>query len=97
MTAPRRALVPAMATALLAALPSAAQAQSSAPPAGGAAIAEIAIATVSAMAITAILLTLGFGHRSGRIALLGRVANASERCRACPAGSRRRRRSPPRR
>jgi hypothetical protein len=80
----RRALVPAIATGLLALLPATAGAQSSAPPAGGAAIAEIAIATVSAMTITAILLTLGFGHRSGRIGLLGRVANASERWSGVP-------------
>ena len=37
-------------------------------PAGGAAIGQIIIATAGAMVVTALLLWLGFGHRSGKVA-----------------------------
>ena len=48
-------------------------------PAGGAATAEIMIATVGAVVLTALMLALGIGHRSRRIKLLGRVADWTER------------------
>jgi hypothetical protein len=53
-------------------------------PAGGAAIAEIVIATLGAGVVTAILLIFGFGHRSGRIGTLGRLAAFSERVSGLP-------------
>jgi hypothetical protein len=49
------------------------------PPAGGAAIGEIVIATVSAAIITAGLLVFGLGHRRGTVPHLGRLAAFSER------------------
>ena len=55
-----------------------------APPAGGAATGEILIASVSASIITAVLLFLGMGHRSGRVKLLGRLAAFSERASGLP-------------
>ncbi|MBA9005770.1 hypothetical protein [Thermomonospora cellulosilytica] len=48
-----------------------------APPAGGAALDQVLIATGGAGALTAVLLVLGAGHRTGRIALLGRLAAAA--------------------
>jgi hypothetical protein len=51
----------------------------SAPPAGGAEIFQIALATVAAALLTFALLYFGFGHRSGRVALLGRLAADAER------------------
>jgi hypothetical protein len=48
-------------------------------PAGGAATADIVIATVGAMVLTALMLGLGMGHRSGRVKVLGRVADWTER------------------
>jgi hypothetical protein len=50
-----------------------------APPAGGAELGQIVIASAAAMALTAALLYLGFGHRSGRVATLGRLAAWAER------------------
>lgn len=47
-----------------------------APPAGGAALDQILIATGAAAALTTALLVLGIGHRTGRIALLDRLAAA---------------------
>jgi hypothetical protein len=49
------------------------------PPAGGAELGQIVIASVAATALTAALLYLGFGHRSGRVATLGRLAAYAER------------------
>ncbi len=46
-------------------------------PAGGAAIGEIAIATTAAPLLTAALLHLGTGHRSGRVKILGALAAPS--------------------
>jgi hypothetical protein len=60
----------------LAAPPAAAQ---SAPPAGGAELGQIVIATVAATLVTAALLYFGFGHRSGRVQLLERLAAFAER------------------
>ena len=53
-------------------------------PAGGAAIDEIVIATTAAMIVTAALLILGMGHRSGRVALLGRTADWASRISGVP-------------
>jgi hypothetical protein len=49
------------------------------PPAGGAEIAQIFIATLGATILTCALLYLGFGHRSGRVQVLQRLADFSER------------------
>jgi hypothetical protein len=49
-------------------------AQASPPPAGGAELGQIVIATVAATLLTGALLYVGFGHRSGRVAWLGRWA-----------------------
>jgi hypothetical protein len=57
----------------------AAAAQAAPPPAGGAELAQIVIASVAATALTVALLYLGFGHRSGRVATLGRLAAWAER------------------
>jgi hypothetical protein len=54
------------------------------PPAGGAEIAQIAIATVAATLVTAALLFLGLGHRSGRTQLLQRLADHGERASGLP-------------
>ena len=42
-------------------------------PAGGAALDQVAIATGAAGFVTVVLLWLGMGHRSGKVALLGRL------------------------
>jgi hypothetical protein len=55
-----------------------------APPAGGAEIAQIFIATLGATIVTAGLLYLGFGHRSGRVQLLQRLADYGERTTGMP-------------
>jgi hypothetical protein len=49
------------------------------PPAGGAELQQVVIATVAATLITAVLLYTGLGHRSGRVAFLQRIADAFER------------------
>jgi hypothetical protein len=54
-------------------------AASDAPPAGGAATGEIAIATVSATIVTAGLLWLGAGHRKGTVNVLQRLSDFSQR------------------
>jgi hypothetical protein len=54
------------------------------PPAGGAEIAQIVIATVAASIVTAALLFLGFGHRSGRTQILQRLADHAERASGLP-------------
>jgi hypothetical protein len=48
-------------------------------PAGGAATADIVFATVGAVVLTALMLALGIGHRSGRVKIVGRVADWTER------------------
>jgi hypothetical protein len=55
-----------------------------APPAGGAEIGQIAIATTAATIVTAALLYLGLGHRSGRVKILQRLADHSERTSGMP-------------
>src|SRR5437763_6180162 len=58
---------------LLAAVPAAADAGST-PPAGGSAIGQVIGATLGAGVVTAGLLALAAGHRSGRVRFLGRAA-----------------------
>jgi len=55
-----------------------------APPAGGAEIGQIVIATTAATIVTAALLFLGLGHRSGRVRILQRLADHSERTSGMP-------------
>jgi len=55
-----------------------------APPAGGAEIAQIVIATTAASLITCALLFLGLGHRSGRTQILQRLSDLSERLSGFP-------------
>lgn len=55
-----------------------------APPAGGAELGQIAIATVAAALVTSALLYLGLGHRSGRVQALGRLADRAERLAGMP-------------
>ncbi|HET9164032.1 MAG TPA: hypothetical protein VFN89_11420 [Solirubrobacterales bacterium] len=59
-------------------------AAASAPPAGGAEIGQIVIATAAAMVVTAALLYLGLGHRSGRTRILQRLADHGEKASGFP-------------
>ncbi len=59
-------------------------AQTPAPPAGGAELGQVLIASIAAIVITAALLYLGFGHRSGRVKLLDRLAAFAERASGIP-------------
>ncbi len=61
-----------------------AQATEEAPPAGGAAIGQVILATGGAVLLTAALLYFGLGHRSGKVPYLGRLANFSERVSGLP-------------
>ena len=61
-----------------------AQAAGASPPAGGAAIGQIVIATTAAAIVTAGLLWLGMGHRSGKVTLLTRLDAYSERVGGLP-------------
>src|SRR4051794_13996706 len=54
-------------------------------PAGGAALDQVAIASGAALVVTAVLLWLGLGHRSGRVGLLGRLGGFSGRVSGLPA------------
>lgn len=54
------------------------------PPAGGAELGQIVIATVAATIVTCALLYLGFGHRSGRVKVLQRLADRAERVSGFP-------------
>ena len=65
-------------------VPAAALAQASDPPAGGAALDQVIGATVAAMLLTAALVWLGAGHRSGTVSVLGRLARGSERATGLP-------------
>ena len=55
-----------------------------APPAGGAELGQIVIATVAATIVTCALLYLGLGHRSGRVKILQRLADHAERTSGFP-------------
>jgi hypothetical protein len=59
-------------------------AAASSPPAGGAEIAQIVIATFAASVVTAALLFLGFGHRSGRTQILQRLSDHAEKASGLP-------------
>ena len=80
---PASRLIPllTLAALLLGAAPAYAQGTE---PAGGAAVGQIVIATTGASLLTAALLVLGMGHRSGRITLLGRWAAMFERVSGMP-------------
>jgi hypothetical protein len=54
------------------------------PPAGGAELAQVAIATAAATLVTCALLFLGFGHRTGRTQILQRLADFGERASGFP-------------
>ena len=54
------------------------------PPSGGAAISEIVIATVGAGVITAAMVAIVFGHRTGRLPQIGRLAAFAERSSGIP-------------
>jgi hypothetical protein len=56
-----------------------------APPAGGATLGQVAIASTAAMLLTAALLYIGFGYRAGRIAWLRRLGARVERFSGYPA------------
>ncbi|MGN6586188.1 MAG: hypothetical protein ACTHKT_01795, partial [Solirubrobacterales bacterium] len=55
-----------------------------APPAGGAELGQIVIATVAAMIVTSALLYLGLGHRTGRVKILQRLADHGEKVSGFP-------------
>jgi hypothetical protein len=55
-----------------------------APPAGGAELGQIVIATVAATLVTAGLLFLGLGHRTGSVQILQRLADRGERITGLP-------------
>jgi hypothetical protein len=54
-------------------------------PAGGAALDQVAIASGAAVLVTVVLMWLGLGHRSGKVALLGRLGKFSQRVSGLPA------------
>ena len=58
-----------------------------APPAGGAAIGEAIAATVGALVVTALMLGIVIGHRSGRLPQVARVAAFAERSSGIPGWS----------
>src|SRR4051794_3138146 len=79
-TARARRLIFALAASLLGALASAPGAfAASQPPAGGADLGQVVIATGGATVATAILLWICLAHRSGRIKWVGRLASFAER------------------
>ena len=69
------------ALAVLAAAP----AHAASEPAGGAATADIVIATLGAVVLTTVLLALGMAHRAGRVKVLGQVAKWTEDKTGLPA------------
>jgi len=64
-------------TLLALGLPALASASSGSPPAGGAAIGQVIGVSLAAALLTGALLIFGLGHRTGRIGVLGRAANAA--------------------
>jgi hypothetical protein len=58
--------------------------QGASEPAGGAAIGEVIGVSAAAAVVTAALLVLGMGHRSGKVAVLGNLARFSERVSGLP-------------
>ena len=82
----RPSLIGALTATTLAALPATAAAQGGdAPPAGGAELDQIIIATAGALVVTAVLMFLGIGHRTGRSSLLARAGGYAERVSGLPA------------
>jgi hypothetical protein len=75
----------AVLTPLLGAAPAQADHGMTPDPAGGAAIADIVIATIGATVLTGILFAIGFAHRTGRIRFLERAASWSEKHLGLPA------------
>ncbi len=67
------------ALAALLTVPAVAPAASKPPPAGGAAIGQVIVATAGGLVGTLVLFALVFGHRSGRIPIFARLAALSER------------------
>jgi hypothetical protein len=59
--------------------PLAAAVAAAAPPAGGAEIGQVIIATAAGALVTGVLLFLGVGYRTGRVATLGRISAHAER------------------
>ena len=57
---------------------------SASPPAGGAELGQVVIATVGGMLATAVLLVLVAGHRTGRITVFSRLAAVAERATGMP-------------
>ncbi|GAC1322726.1 MAG: hypothetical protein NVSMB25_18210 [Thermoleophilaceae bacterium] len=76
---PKLAATPAIATAALLLVAPSALAGSSSPPAAGADIGQVVIATVGAIVLTTVMLLLVAGHRTGRLPFIGRLAATSER------------------
>jgi hypothetical protein len=66
-------------------IPTFSTAAAAAPPAGGATLGQVAIASTAAMVLTAVLLYIGFGYRAGRLGWLRRLAAWSERVGGYPA------------
>jgi len=54
------------------------------PPAGGAELSQVVIATLGGMLATAVLLVLVAGHRTGRITVFSRLAAVAERATGMP-------------
>jgi hypothetical protein len=74
-----------LAAAAALACPAVASAQSSqSNPAGGAAIGEVILATAMALVVTGIALVIVIGHRSGRVAFVGKLADHGERMTGLP-------------
>jgi hypothetical protein len=61
-----------------------AQAGEKADPAGGAAVGEVLLATAMALVVTGVALIVVVGHRSGRVAFVGKLAAYSERVTGVP-------------
>jgi hypothetical protein len=66
-------------------IPTFSTAAAAAPPAGGATLGQVAIASTAAMVLTAALLYIGFGYRAGRVAWLRRLAAWAEGFSGYPA------------
>ncbi len=77
-------LIVALASMLVPEFALAQAADPSPPPAGGAAMGEVILATSAAILLTIGLLVIGIGHRSGRFPYLGRLAGFSERVSGLP-------------
>jgi hypothetical protein len=79
-----RVLAPLAIVALAVAPPAHAHTAAATPPAGGAALGEVILASAAALVLTVSLLVLGLGHRSGRVKVLGRAADTIGRWSGTP-------------